>query len=221
MRALLTTFFALICAVSLVRKYPACLLLIAAFLSGCTSFNCTRLETLLGKDTDLISFSYSIADNLTARATPPLVPHRPDMPILVTTLVDNNDLRQTSGFGRLIQEQIASRLVQLGYTVREIKLSDSLHIKPQSGETMLTRDLDRLNTAQPAQAILVGTVSRSNRLLYLSVRFINPIDGNILATDDYKLCMDDQILAMFGLRRPGSDNSVIEEPSPPFLNSVL
>ena len=191
------------------------------FYSGCASFNCTRLESLLGGNTDLIRFSYSIADHLAERAMPPLVPRQSNMPVLVTTFVDNNDLNQTSHFGRVLQEHIASKLVQLGYTVREIKLAGTLHIEPKSGETILTRDLPLLNAEQQAQAILVGTISRTDRILYISARLINPANNNILATDDYRLCMDDNILAMFGLQRQDDIDNPVAEPKQPFLNSIL
>lgn len=195
-----------------------CLLML---LGGCSSFNCTRLESLLGSDTDLITFSYRIADHLIERAVPPLLPRQPNMPVLVTTFVDNTDLTQTSPLGRILQEQIASRLVQLGYTVREIKLGNALHIEPQSGETILTRDLTQLSGDQQAQAILVGTIARTNRILYISARLINPTNNNILATDDYRLCMDDTIMAMFGLQYQDAVDQPIAEPNQPFLNSIF
>jgi TolB-like protein len=140
------------------------------FHNGCASLNCTRLENLLGGNTNLIQFPYTIADHLAERALPPLVPRHPDMPILVTTFVDNNDLQQTSRFGRVLQEHIAFRLVQLGYKVREMKLANTLHIEPKSGETILSRDLTQLSDGQQAQAILAGTISRTNRILYISAR---------------------------------------------------
>jgi TolB-like protein len=203
----------------LVTALPLAFTLI--FHSGCTSLNCTRLETILGSNTNLIQFSYTIADHLTERARPPLVPRHVDMPVLVTTFVDNNDLRQTSRLGRVLQEHVASRLVQLGYTVREMKLAGTLRIEPQSGETILSRDLAELSAGQQAQAILVGTISRSNRILYISARLINPVNNNILATDDYQLCMDDNILTMFDLHRQPLHEQPIEQPRQPFLNSIF
>lgn len=191
------------------------------FNSGCTSLNCTRLEPLLGGSTDLIQFSYTMADHLAAKAMPPLIPRHPNMPILVTTFVDNNDLQQTSHFGRILQEHIASRFVQLGYTVRELKISNTLHIEPKSGETILSRDLTQLSSGQQAQAILVGTISMTDRIVYISARLINPVNNNILSTDDYRLCMDDNILAMFRLQRQDDIDKPISEPRQPFLNSIL
>lgn len=189
--------------------------------SGCSSFNCTQLENILGANTNLVQFSYTIADHLAERAMPPLVPRAPDMPILVTTFVDNNNLEKTSNFGRVLQEQVASRFVQLGYTVREIKLTDTLSMQQRSGETILSRDLTKISNEQQAQAIMVGTVSMANQTLYISARLINPVNKNILATDDYKLCMDDDILAMFGLQHQNASEQPINEPQQPLLNTIL
>ncbi len=186
--------------------------------AGCSDFNGTRLERVLGKDTDLISFSYQIAENLVARSMPPLIPLHPDMPVLVTTFVDNNDLTKASRFGRLLQEHIASRMVQLGYTVREIKLTRTINIDPKSGETILSRDLSKVSGELQAQAILAGTISRSDRMLYLSARLITPENGNIIATYDQQLYMDDNLLALLGLRHQDEIDNPISEPKQPRLN---
>lgn len=197
------------------------ILLISLLLSSCSSFNCTPLESTLGGSTNLISFSYKIAENLVDRAVPPLLPRHPEMPILVTTFVDNNDLRKTSQFGRVLQEHISSGLVQLGYTVREIKLAENLNIIPGSGETILTRDLTLLNPGQEVQALLVGTVSHTNRTLYVSARLINPHNSNIISTDDYQLCMDDDILNMLGMQRLHETDRPVQEPHQSILNRIF
>ncbi|MBW1637246.1 MAG: hypothetical protein JRC87_08480 [Deltaproteobacteria bacterium] len=189
--------------------------------AGCSSFNCTRLENLLGSDTNLIKFAYSIADDLADRAQPPLIPRQPDMPILVTTLVSSDDLSQTSRFGRTVQEHISSRFAQLGFAVKEIKLTDTLQIFPRSGETMLSRNLPLLSASQEAQVVFAGTISHANSTLYISTRLINPLNHTITASADYKLCMDDTILTMLGLQRNEDGSDLIEEPSQPFLNSLF
>lgn len=186
-------------------------------LSGCSEFNGTRLEKYVGGETNLIKFSYKIAEHLTERAMPPLVPYNNELPLLVTTFVDNNDLAKTSHFGRVLQEHISSRLVQLGYTVKELKLADSLKIQTKSGETILTRDLSKIKDVQQVQAILVGTISRSSRVLYISTRMINPNDATILSSDDFRLVMDDNILAMFGLQRTSISDDPVSEPHRPFF----
>lgn len=192
------------------------ILMLFCCISGCSKLNCTRLEDLLGADTNLISFAYELTEELLENALPPLNPLNPEMPVLVTTFVDNNNLEQTSQFGRTMQEHISSRLVQLGYAVKEIKLSNSLLIESGSGETILSRDLKKLSQTQKAQAIVVGTVSYTNRTMYISSRLINPVTANVISSVDYRLCMDDTILAMFGLQRAEYDDE-IDEPKQPFL----
>lgn len=190
--------------------------------TGCSELNGTQLGKYLGKDTDLISFSYEIAENLVDSSMPPLIPGNPDMPILVATFVDNNDLRRTSRFGRLLQEHISSRIVQLGYNVREIKLTRTINIEPKSGETVLSRDLSKISGDLQAQAILVGTLSRSDRLLYISARLVTPENGNIIATHDHQLYLDDNLLTMFGLHHPYEiDNPIVEPKQPPNRMSIL
>lgn len=199
-------------------------LLVLLLSAGCSRFNCTRLEQLAGADTDLIAFSYSIAEELVATARPPLIPRNPEMPILVTTFVDNNNLARTSQFGRTLQEHIGSRLVQLGYAVKEIKLASQLTIEPRSGESMLTREIDRISPSIKSQAILVGTINITSRTMYISARLIEPVRHTILASTDHRLCMDDTVLAMFGLKRQmptATGNDEIKEPSRPFMNSIL
>lgn len=188
--------------------------------SGCSRFNCTRLEQFIGDDTDLIAFSYTIADDLTLSAFPPLILHHPDMPLLVTTFVDNNNLEQTSSFGRVLQEHISSRLVQLGYAVKEIKMTGKLQIEPGSGEIIMSRDLGKISPSVKSQAVLVGTISAANRTLYVSARLVNPLSNSIISSMNYQLCMDDTILSMFGLQRE-THSGEIEEPPRSRLNSIL
>lgn len=207
-------------------KQPALLLacLLLPLLAGCSSFNCTPLERHLGGNENLIQLAEKIADNLNERAFPPLMPRQPDFPILTTTFVSNENLKETSRFGRILQEHITSRLVQLDYTVKEVKLRDSMLMREQEGETMLSRDLHDLNPKQTisAQAVLVGTYTYTDRVMYISARLINPKDRNIIATYDYRLCMDDNVLAMFGLKRQQAQSGdEIQPPSESYIDRIF
>lgn len=195
--------------------------------ASCARFNDTEMEGLLGREINLVTLAYRAADTLAATAMPPLSPRDPEMPILTTTFVDNNDLRKTSQFGRAVQEHMASRFVQLGYQVREIKLADNLYIAPRQGETILSRDLRRLSPDVKAQAILVGTFSRAGHTLYVSARLVDPADGSIISSTDYRLRMDAILESM--VEEPGPplanqqvvipDTDAVPEPPPPRLNS--
>ncbi len=203
-------------------KYIALFILIIG-LSSCSTFNCTPLEKYLGNEENLISLGYTIAKDLTNTAFPPLTPRNPNKPLLATTFVNNNNLQETSKFTRTLQSHIASGLVQLGYTVQEIHLRKDLVIQPESGETMLTRNLENMHGDYKAQAVLVGTISITNRTMYITARLVNPKTTNIISAKDYKFCMDDNVLAMFGLQRQTSElyGDCIDEPRQPLLNHIF
>jgi TolB-like protein len=197
------------------------LLLAASFVSGCSRINDTTHSGIFNRETDIIALAYDIADNLVDQSLTFLVPRHPELPVMVSTFVDNNDLSQTSPFGRLLQEHIASRLVQHGFTVREIKLTKTVSIDPKSGETVLSRDLNKINGEIQAQAILAGTLSLSDYNLYVSTRMILPSNGNILASYDRQMSLDDNLLSLFNIRRQDDAGQTIAEPPPPRLNRVL
>jgi len=96
-----------------------------------------------------------------------------------------------------------------------------MKISPGSGETILSRDLSLITADQAAQAILVGTYSLINRTLYISARLVNPANKNILSAHSYRLCMDDNLLAMFGLQREMEDGDTIEAPSESILDKIF
>ena len=192
------------------------------FISSCTVFNGTRLEGLLGGEENMIDLAYSIADDLEKHAFPPLIPRHPDQPVITTTFVNNENFDETSTFSRILQEHISSRFVQHGYTVREIKLRQKIHIEQQSGETMLSRNINEIRKDHKAQAITLGTVSINKRNLYVAARLVDPKSGNILSTADYKIIMDKNILAMFGLELiPEDDLDLVEEPKPSLTTRLL
>ena len=198
----------------------ACLATVLLSISGCSYFNETKLENSLGKDVNLINYSYDIADDLVKNSFPPLIPRQQDMSILTTTFVDNNNLPNTSHFGRLLQDHIGSRFVQIGYTVNEIKLRKNLLIEEGSGETILSRNLELLNQSQRTQAILVGTISQAQRTMYISARLINPNDSTIISSKNYRLYMDKNVLTMFNLRLSGNGDT-IKPPSESKMNTIL
>jgi TolB-like protein len=203
------------------KKYLLFALIVSVLFSGCTNFNGTRLEGLLGADENLVPYSYQIAQDLEETAVPALIPRSPDQPLLVTTFVDNNDLNQTSRFGRILQQNIASRFVQMGYTVREIKMRKNLLIRQRSGEIFLSRDIKEINPSVSAQAVLVGTYSITNRIMYISARLINPETSTIISSSDYHLVMDKNVLAMFGLEMAQDDSTTIEPPKESLINKIF
>jgi hypothetical protein len=87
---------------------------------------------------------------------------------------------------------------------------------------MLSRNLTEIETTQNAQAIFLGTYSYSNRIMYISARLIDPVSSNIISSVDYRLVMDKNILAMFGLTLQSEDDIIaVEEPRQSFMTRLL
>ena len=193
----------------------------AFLLSSCSNLNCTRLENLLGGETNLINLGNKIADELTTSAMPPLRPRHPEEAILTSTFVNIHNLEQTSQLGRLLQSHAGTRLVQLGYSVKEVHLRNTVKISPQDGEKILSRDISQISLDQPVQAILVGTYSVNKRTLYITAKLINPVNRNVISAQSYHLCMDDTLLAMFGLQRKREDSSNVDPPSGSLLDEIF
>jgi len=197
--------------------------LLCLFISGCSNLNGTRLEPVLGGDVDLVEIGDKVAQTLLSQPLPPMIPHQADQPILVTTLVNNDRLNDTSSFGRSFQNNIAAGFVKRGYTVKELKLRRDLLVELHKGEFMLTRNLAEMAPTQHAQAVVVGTYSLTNRVLYISVRLVSPANQSIRGVYEDKIYLDDNTLRMFGFKfADGSDgDEQVRPPKPSMLDSIL
>lgn len=117
-------------------------------------------------------------------------------PFIVATLVNIDQLEQSSTLGRVISEQISSRLAQLGFGVVELKVRNGVYMKRNEGEFLLTREIKEVATAHKAQAVVVGTYAESASFIYVSLKMVNPATSMILAAYDYTLPLDRQIRSM-------------------------
>lgn len=141
-----------------------------------------------GQTVDLVESSYAAADVLLQG--PPL---DPSLPVLVATIVNVDRLAESTRLGRLISEQIAGRLAQRGVRVTELKLRETLAMRPGQGELLLSRQLHEVSQAQSAQAVVVGTYATSSFAVYVSLKLVNPVGNVVVAAYDYTLPMDSNV----------------------------
>ncbi|MCL1979908.1 MAG: FlgO family outer membrane protein, partial [Proteobacteria bacterium] len=174
---------------------------------------------------DLAALGDEVAAALASQPVPPLMPNQPDQPILVTTLVNNDNLNDTSSFGRTFQNSIAAGFAKRAYSVKEIKLRRDLLVKKDEGEFMLTRNLQEMVGTQRAQAVVVGTYTLANRVMYLSVRLVSPHNQAIIGAYEDKIYLDDNSLRLLGLKfKDSADQDPIHPvlpPSPSVLDQIL
>lgn len=120
-----------------------------------------------------------------------------ESPVLVATMVQLDDLEKTSTLGRMVMQQVASRLSQYGYRVIESRLRMDMSIRPREGEFMLTREVARLmQTQYAAQAVLVGSYVESPASVFCSLRLIRLDDGAVVAAYEYQLPNGGEVRSM-------------------------
>ena len=119
-----------------------------------------------------------------------------DSPILVASFVNLDDLNESSTFGRVASEQIASRFKQKGYTTIELKLRTTVFMRKGSGEFLLSRELSDIVIKHRAQAVVVGTYAPASKKVYLTMRIVNVSDSRILKSLDYEIPMSRDVFKM-------------------------
>jgi len=139
---------------------------------------------------DLVKISYAIADRLIKDVS---VPIDTKNPILISSLVDINNIEKSSGLGRIMSEQIGSRFAQQGFSIIELKLRESLYVKKQGGEFLLSRSVQDISKSHNAQAMLVGTYAQGRDTVYISTRILNAEKGKIISSYDFSIPLTNNI----------------------------
>jgi TolB-like protein len=145
----------------------------------------------------IITANYAAADRLLSGSQRPIPK---DGPILVATLVTLEDLGSSSNLGRLVSEQLSSRLTQHGYLVPELNLRGTVLIRSEQGELLLSRDVRQVALSHHAQAVLVGTYAVGADVVYVHVELVDAITGQAFSADDYFLPMIGQVKVLLGLK---------------------
>jgi TolB-like protein len=114
-----------------------------------------------------------------------------DGSIIAASLVNINNLKESCSLGRIVSEQMVGRLAQHGFKVIEMKLrQDSVFIKQNEGEFLLTRELQNISENHHAGAVLVGTYAVSKYVVFISVRIVQTSTNTVIASYDYQLPLD-------------------------------
>lgn len=179
----------------------------AIFIGGCAQFGSSSHigeYSAFESESTLIASSYKAADALlggpTSRTGDGSQPKR----ILVSTVVNLNQLNQTSPLGRLISEQVGVRFVQNGAAVNEIKLRGNLYVRNNEGEFLLSRELKEISAAQDADLLLVGTYTEGSDSVYVSLRLVSALDGRVVTGYNYALIKNSNIRSLLTQARQGN-----------------
>ncbi len=131
--------------------------------------------------------------------------HPEDSPLLLTTFVNLDNLEETSTLGRIIPQQIGTRLTQCGYEIVDIRLrEDSLLVKQNQGEFVLSRKIMEIAGDKQAHSVLVGTYSVVYNHIYVNAKILRSADGLTMAAADYTLPYNLRALSPEGFSGSGS-----------------
>lgn len=117
-------------------------------------------------------------------------------PIVVATSVNVDDLSESSTFGRLASQLVASRLAQRGYAVRDVTYTRALTVTPETGEMVLSRETSRIAAEYDAQAVVAGAYAVGGENIYLNLRLLNAADGRVLSTVDVAIPVNEDTQRM-------------------------
>lgn len=170
----------------------------------------TTTTTLRGPELGLpsrpiIDYSYRATDELIQFSRARIAPNAP---VVVTTLSDVSNVESSSAFGRVIAEQVASRLTQKGFRVQEIRMRSALNIKQgisdasEAGEYLISRDVSAVNASQQAAAAVIGTYAEASDGVNVTLRLIDVATGRIVSSRDFIVAKDSDVMAL--LRNGGS-----------------
>lgn len=133
----------------------------------------------------LISSSYAAADRLLTPAAKRELLNK-DRRVLVASWVDVNQVSRSSIFGKMMAEQLASRLVQQGIGVMEVKLRTSMFITEKGGEMLLSREIREISQLHNAEAVVVGTYADAGSAgVYVTVKLVRAIDGLVISATNF------------------------------------
>jgi TolB-like protein len=145
-------------------------------------------------DGNLVAVGYSMADKLADNVAQAI---EPSDTLIVASFVNVNNLEESSSFGRIIAEQIASRFAQRGQKIIELKLrQNSIFISEGKGEFMLSRDLREISRTHNASAVVVGTYADGGDRLYVSARIVRPTDNIVISATDFGIPMQPNTMSV-------------------------
>lgn len=102
-------------------------------------------------------------------------------PVLITSFVRLDNLKQTSEFGRVLSESLINELSNRGFNVIEFRGQVGVSINEQ-GEYFITRDVNKLKQNVENTYVVVGTYSRQYKQVMLNARVIDNVSGQIISS---------------------------------------
>ena len=171
--------------------------------AGCMQLNSKadhRQHPAIKPHSEILELSYAAADTLSGDLDKKLADR--SGAILAASLVNIDNLEESCSLGRLISEQVASRMAYHGYRVLEMKVrQNSVYIKKGEGEFILSREIQQIGATHDGAYVLVGTYTVAKGSIYISLRIVDTEDNTIITGCDYELLRNYQTDSLLSQKR--------------------
>ncbi|MDZ7641313.1 MAG: FlgO family outer membrane protein [Desulfurivibrio sp.] len=118
--------------------------------------------------------------------------------VAVTAAVPLADFKMESEFGRVLAEYLLTDLAARGLAVTELRLGRDIHIIPQTGEFILSRNIGELaSDHQELDYVVVSTYSNTRRTLMLHGRLVELESGLVQNSWRHSLPLNRELIGLF------------------------
>ena len=180
-------------------------------LSGCSSaYRSYKTQGYL--NTDLVEASYKASSELQDKFTRKMPKNTL---ILVSTLLNVKNLKETSAFGRIISNQIATSLHDAGYQIIGMDLPADLFMMKDDGEILLSEN-DKTRLKQYKSVIIVGGVyAPGKQNTYVTLRAVDRFTKQVIASTDFSVALGPDVKVLLKTKDTGviSPAGVLAEPT--------
>jgi len=133
---------------------------------------------------------------LSSQITTNLKEYDPEMKSMVfTTIVDLDNLDNTSRFGRYVSERLIHEAHRAGYRVYEIRQAENILFMENKGEFHLTRKGSALLNKYRSDAVVVGTYSHVQDILTIHIRMLDHDTSRIISVGTATFMLKDDAFA--------------------------
>jgi hypothetical protein len=134
-----------------------------------------------GSKAEIGGLTYRAIDRLVAAAPELLV----GKSVVVSSIVDEQQVGKSSPFGNLVADLARSRLVQRGIAVSETRLRSAVLFDEKQGSLMLANQSSAVVPPPSAAAVLTGTYAAGDTVIYVSLKLVGIADAHIVGAVDF------------------------------------